>query len=180
MRALWSCSRGGRSPHATERSFVEQRGDVSIVKRIPELRDLSDDHHTGLVLARLCRQTARSGAELSLEPVWEQVLGAFSSHLEPHFQIEEQHLLPGLRIIGEASLARRIREDHDALRVLRGADAVTSSLLEKFGVLLDAHIRFEERQVFEPTQHRLPPGTLEAIASACRTVPRICSVSLET
>ena len=149
------------------------------MKRVPELRDLSDDHHTGLVLARRCRQAARSDSELSLEQVWDQVLRAFSSHLEPHFQIEEQHLLPGLETIGEASLARRIREDHDALRVLRGADAVTSSLLEKFGGLLDAHIRFEERQVFEPTQHRLPPSALDALASACRTVSRVCSVSLE-
>jgi hypothetical protein len=49
-------------------------------------------------------------------------------------------------------------------------------LLEKFGERLDAHIRYEERQVFEPTQHRLPAGVLEAIASACRTVPRVCPV----
>lgn len=150
------------------------------MKRIPELRDLSDDHHTGLLLARRCSRAARADAELSLEQVWGQVLQAFASHLEPHFQIEEQHLLPGLEAIGEESLARRIREDHDALRALRDADEVTPSLLEKFGGLLEGHIRFEERQVFEQTQHRLPPSALEALASACRTVPRVCSVSLES
>ena len=148
------------------------------VKRVPELRDLSDDHHTGLVLARRCLQAGRPDSDLSTEAVWNQVLEAFMNHLEPHFQIEEQHLLPGLETLGEASLVQRIREDHSALRMLRDTDAVTGSLLERFGQLLETHIRFEERQVFEPTQHRLPTTVLEAIASACQAVPRTCPASL--
>ena len=80
------------------------------MKRIPELRDLSDDHHTGLALARRCRQVGRNSA-VSDEALWKQVIEAFADHLEPHFQIEEQHLLPALEAIGEASLASRIRQD---------------------------------------------------------------------
>jgi hemerythrin-like domain-containing protein len=111
--------------------------------------------------------------------VWNQVLETFECHLEPHFQIEEQHLLPGLEAIGEVSLASRIREDHDALRVLRNAETVNRSLLTRFGELLEAHIRYEERQVFEPTQHRISAKALNAIASACQSVPRACPASLE-
>ena len=149
------------------------------MKRVPELRDLSDDHHTSLVLARRCRQAGRAGFVSSPEVVWNQVLEAFSSHLEPHFRIEEEHLLPALEAIGEASLASRIREDHSALRALRASEAPVRTLIAQFGGLLESHIRFEERQVFEPTQDRLPARTLKAIAAACRTTSRICSASLE-
>lgn len=149
------------------------------MKRVPQLRDLSDDHHTGLVLARRCRQAGRPDSESSPEVVWNQVLEAFSSHLEPHFQIEEQHLLPALEAMGEAALARRIREDHSALRALRESDAPSRASIDHFGELLESHIRFEERQVFEPTQDRLPERALEAIAAACEANPRICRISLE-
>jgi len=148
------------------------------VNRVPELRGLSDDHHTGLVLARRCRQAARPGSDPSPEVMWEQVLEAFSSHLEPHFQIEERYLLPALEAIGEASLARRIREDHGALRALRDAGAASRAAIDHFGALLESHIRYEERQVFEPTQDRLPARTLEAIAAACRAIERSCPASL--
>jgi hemerythrin-like domain-containing protein len=149
------------------------------VRRVPELRDLSDDHHTGLVLARRCKQVGRPGSESSLEVIWNQVLEAFSSHLDPHFRIEEQHLLPALEAIGEASLASRIRQDHNALRALRESEAPSRSLIHHFGELLESHIRFEERQVFEPTQDRLPTRALKAIAAACAANPRICAVSPE-
>lgn len=148
------------------------------MKRVPELRDLSDDHHTGLVLARRCREAGRSDSELSPDTVWNQVLETFVCHLEPHFQIEEQHLLPGLEAIGEASLASQVREDHEALRALRDAEVVDRSLLARFGELLEAHIRYEERQVFEPTQHRVSVEVLKAIESACELVPRTCPASL--
>jgi hemerythrin-like domain-containing protein len=150
-----------------------------LVKRVPELRDLSDDHHTGLVLARRCKRAGRPDSGLTLDAVWEQVVEAFSSHLEPHFRIEEQHLLPALEAIGEASLARRIREDHSALRTLRDSEAASGASIDRFGELLESHIRFEEREVFEATQDRLPAGALEAIAEACRANPRACPAFLD-
>ena len=149
------------------------------MKRVPELRDLSDDHHTGLVLARRCKHVGRADFGPSPEEVWNQVLEAFSSHLDPHFQIEEEHLLPALEAIGEASLAARIREDHDALRALRASEVPSRPLVNRFGELLESHIRFEERQVFEATQHRLPARVLEAIAAACEAIPRACPAFLQ-
>jgi hypothetical protein len=150
-----------------------------LVKRIPELRDLSDDHHTGLVLAQRCRQVGRPNSAVSPEVVWQQVIEAFADNLEPHFLIEEQHLVPALEAIGEASLADRIREDHSALRTLRDAEFPSPTTIQHFGELLESHIRFEERQVFEPTQGRLPTSALEAIAAACEASPRSRSASLE-
>jgi hypothetical protein len=148
------------------------------VKRVPELRDLSDDHHTALVLAQRCKQAARPDSKDSLPELWKKVLDVFSSHLEPHFQIEEDHLLPALCEIDESALADRIREDHTALRALREFEPVDQALVLRFGELLETHVRFEERQVFESTQQRLPAHALRAIAEACRSLPRMCPVSL--
>jgi hypothetical protein len=138
------------------------------VKRIPELRDLSDDHHTGLVLARRCKQAASAGAEPSAEATWQHVREVFRSDLEPHFQIEERLLVPALEAIGEDALAAQIREDHAALREQRDGGARDPQSLSRFGVLLQSHIRFEEREIFDPVQNRLPKAALEAIAAACR------------
>ena len=145
----------------------------NFVKRRPELRALSDDHHTGLVLAKRCRQVGHPDSALP-EVVWNQVVEAFSSHLEPHFLIEEKHLLPALEAIGETSLASRIRADHSALRALSESESPSRTMINHFGELLESHIRFEERQVFEPTQNRLPEAALNAIAAACEAHSRSC------
>jgi hypothetical protein len=144
------------------------------LKRIAELAGLSDDHHTSLVLARRCRQSARSDAPTAASVAWRHVVEALPGHLEPHFRIEEIHLLPALESIGESALADRIRADHASLRALAGASAPDGAEVERFGRLLEAHVRFEEREVFEAVQSRLPAAALRAIAEACRSTPRSC------
>jgi len=148
------------------------------MNRIEDLRALSDDHHTALVLARRCQQVAQGKLSLSVETVWEHVLTAFSSHLEPHFQIEESFLLPALEVLEEFELVARIRSDHARLRALRDTTPLTQKLVEEFGRSLESHVRFEEREVFEHTQDRLPKAALRAIAKACESTPRTVSSSL--
>jgi len=145
------------------------------VKRIEELRALSDDHHTALVLARRCQQAAEGRSPLSVETVWQDVLTAFSGQLEPHFQIEESFLLPALDGLEEFELAARIRDDHARLRALRDTTLITENLVEEFGRLLESHVRFEEREVFETTQDRLPEAALRAISEACGSTSRTTS-----
>jgi hemerythrin-like domain-containing protein len=146
------------------------------LKRIEELRALSDDHHTALVLARRCQQAAQDKPPLSIESVWKSVLSAFANHLEPHFRIEENYLLPALDDIQEFDLTARIRDDHARLRALRDATPVTQDLIEEFGRALELHVRFEEREVFEHTQDRLSSAALRAISEACESPPRPFSV----
>jgi hypothetical protein len=150
------------------------------VNRIEELRALSDDHHSALVLARRCQQATHGNSSLCVESVWEQALLVFSDHLEPHFEIEETHLIPALNDLNELELIARIRNDHARLRVLRDTTPVTQDLVEEFGRLLESHVRFEEREVFEHTQHRLAPASLRAISEACDSTPRTFSASLPT
>lgn len=146
------------------------------MKRIAALRDLSDDHHTALLLARRCQQTP-AGAADAMALSWRRVRDAFVLHLDPHFGIEDAHLLPALVAIGEPALAARIRSDHTELRALaEQADPVPEALV-RFGALLEAHVRFEEREVFATTQHRLPASALDAIAAACLVIRRDRSAS---
>lgn len=148
------------------------------MKRIDELRALSDDHHTTLVLARLCQQAAHDSSSRAMELILEHVLRAFSGQLEPHFQIEEVHLVPALDDLEEFELSARIRNGHARLRALRDATPVTHAMIEEFGRLLESHVRFEEREVFEHTQHRLSSAALLAISKACESTFRPSSEPL--
>ena len=138
------------------------------MKRHPDLRDLSDDHHEALALARRCQRAGRPDPAIAPAALWHEVREAFADRIEHHFQIEDHHLLPALAAIGEMRLAGRIRDDHAALRGLVRNESAPPSGIAEFGSLLESHVRFEEREVFEVVQNRLPADSLRAIAAACR------------
>lgn len=125
------------------------------MKRDHRLHGLSSDHHHALVLAReLSQGTGPQGAALQRR---------FAKELEPHFHIEEELLLPALRAAGCADLADRTAEEHAALRALV-AQARDEASARRFGALLQAHVRFEEAEVFPACEARLPAGVLAEVA----------------
>lgn len=142
------------------------------MRRVPELIALSHDHHSALVLARRCKQSALPAAKVLPAEAWRQVREAFPVHLELHFVIEERFLLPALEEIGESAIVERIRSDHAAMRTLAADAAAGTDAIARFGLLLEAHVRFEEREVFDVAQQRLAAAVLEEIADACRRIPR--------
>lgn len=119
------------------------------MKRHPDLRSLSDDHHTALVLARRTRRAAERGGDDAgvLEAQWRDVVRAFADELEPHFAIEERWLLPRLEAAGETRLVERNCADHARLRELV-RESSSAPVLAEFAALLERHVRFEEREVF--------------------------------
>jgi hypothetical protein len=135
--------------------------------RIPELRKLSEDHHHGLVLARKARRSADEGA--ACEKTWIEVVEKFQAELEPHFRIEEEFIAPPLATLGETRLVERLEEEHRALRDCIADTAGTfEDRLSRFGGLLDAHIRFEERELFEAVQSLFDERSLRSVEEACR------------
>ena len=80
----------------------------------------------------------------------------FASELDPHFRVEEQGILVALARVGENELVQRTLSEHAELRrlaiLLSRPDAVT---LLRFADLLAAHVRFEERELFEAAQHQM-------------------------
>ena len=147
------------------------------MKRHPQLRGLSDDHHSALVVALRCKRAS----EATVAVVWQAVRASIPSQFEPHFLLEEEHLLPALAILGEHDMVRRIREDHARLRELGSQTAPALEAVREFGRILEDHVRFEEREVFEQTQDRLPAEMLAALERACEETPRTCpAVFFET
>ena len=128
------------------------------MKRCPVLRAMSNEHHHGLVLANRAKKAA--GTELA-EKEWRQIQARFATEMEPHFQAEETGLLPALERVGEADLVRRTHADHVELRrMIREGGAQT---MVGFAELLIQHIRFEERELFETAQHKIPAAELGAL-----------------
>ena len=122
------------------------------MKRHPSLRSLSSEHHTGLVLARRARKAA--GQDSSTQnATWKAIQHTFRSELEPHFQREEQSLLPLLRSAGEVELVDRTLHEHQSMRSLIQEN--NQGNLASFAESLAAHIRFEEKELFETAQRVL-------------------------
>lgn len=124
------------------------------MKRSPALQQLSREHHTALSLALRIAKAADDAARAALMG---RVPGLFAAELEPHFLEEEARLLPQLAAAGETDLVQRTLAEHADMRALvaRIAAGETEALAD-FGRLLQAHVRFEERELFAVAEQRLP------------------------
>ncbi|MFZ1445773.1 MAG: hemerythrin domain-containing protein [Candidatus Dechloromonas phosphoritropha] len=126
------------------------------MKRHPQLQDLSREHYSALKLARAARQAAESGEMDAMTTLAQRVVRLFATELDPHFRVEEQGILVALARAGENELVERTLSEHAELRrlnmLLSDPDAVT---LLRFADLLTAHVRFEERELFEAAQHQM-------------------------
>jgi hypothetical protein len=144
--------------------------------RDPALVSLSRDHHTALVHAQAMRR-AGDGAAPQNDPgaparVGQAFLAFHQTELLGHMADEEEILLPrGGSADPEG--AERIRAEHAELKALvsRLADALASGeglrpLLKQIGVLLDDHVRFEERAFFMAVQAMLTPPAMGALGRA--------------
>jgi hemerythrin-like domain-containing protein len=119
------------------------------MKRNPILQPLSREHHTALTLAKACERAAQSGDEVLVGKACQCAIQAFSDALEPHFQLEEQSLLPLLHSTATQPLVERTLSDHQQLRaLLNGLRQRNAEVLSSFGKRLSAHVRFEERELF--------------------------------
>ncbi len=128
------------------------------MKRHAALLQLSREHHVALKLARQARFACDAGLDAAIIQAAGAIRGSFPKELEAHFQVEEENLLPAMAAVGENVLVRRVRAEHDELRDLnrRLADP-DGETLGRFAALLNDHVRFEERELFEAAQRLLYP-----------------------
>ena len=147
--------------------------DVGTMKRSPELRDLSEEHHYGLVASRQLRLAAAGSDEL--EQPTAAFLRTWREEIEPHFRTEEAVLLPGLaEATGvQTSLIDRTLAEHAALRVavleLAAAPAGDRQFLAtRAAELLHDHIRFEERVLFPEIERLLEGEALRHLGNALK------------
>lgn len=118
------------------------------MKRSAFLQPWSREHHAALKLAKACEQATGLDAGRQCEFARQ----AFATELEPHFRSEERELLPLL----DEALTIRLLDEHRVLHAAAEAlqpDDVAA--LHAFGKLLSAHVRFEERELFEYIERRI-------------------------
>lgn len=136
------------------------------MKRDPRLVELSRDHYRALMLAAALRKSGNSPGQA--EQARADLLAQFPADIEPHFRIEEETLLAGLRALGGDALPllERAVQDHAALRAdaARAARGEAVDLLA-LGERLHDHVRFEERELFQFCQVHLPAAVLDRVAA---------------
>jgi hypothetical protein len=117
------------------------------MRRDEKLIKLSREHYASLKLAN---SLASAPVHTISESLSQQVKTA-RIELSAHFKEEEETLIPQLLSYGEFALTNRLKIEHQQLLSLSG-DETNSNALKQFGLLLKAHARFEERELFTVLQ----------------------------
>lgn len=155
------------------------------MKRSPELRDLSEQHHYGLVAARALRRAAEG--QKPLEQAIDGFLAEWEREIDPHFDAEEAVLLPAFAEgVGESHplITRTLAEHRDLRRAVRdlaaAAEPERGRLAASVAAALHDHIRFEERVVFPAIEAELGGprlGELGRKLAEIEKAPRSCPSS---
>jgi hemerythrin superfamily protein len=106
----------------------------------------------------------------------DETLAFFTRHLVPHFRAEEDLLFPFLRahLPAAAALLDALVADHRRFEELRdvvaaaGDDAARGPALAAFADLLEAHVRREERELFEAFPDGVPQDETQRLGDAIR------------
>lgn len=118
------------------------------IKRHRALQPLSREHHRGLLLSWKIREGLKRGVEPArikkyTDWFWE-------NHLRPHFEFEEKYIFP---ILGNKDkMVKRAKKEHGRLRRLFTSKERVEIKLSLIEEELVAHIRFEERVLFNEIQ----------------------------
>ncbi|HTK94641.1 MAG TPA: hemerythrin domain-containing protein [Terriglobales bacterium] len=136
------------------------------MQRDQSLIPLSQQHHDALALCVYIERAEKTG-HLDLAHWNREVLAAWQSEIRWHFQAEEEVVFPAAqRFESLRPLVAELLAEHAELRrAFAGAEAgqLTASDLLRFRQTLTAHVRKEERQLFEQMQGEIPAAGLAAI-----------------
>jgi hemerythrin-like domain-containing protein len=134
--------------------------------RDPSLVPLSRQHQHALALCVRIERALRDGVvDLS---AWQlEMHQLYADEVRFHFAAEEKILFPAAQRFPDlAALAEELSGEHEVLRghfVHAEQGAMNQGELEAFAKLLSAHIRKEERQLFEDMQKRMQPEELRSL-----------------
>lgn len=154
-------------------------------RRHPSLIPLSHEHHEALQLAFRLHHPAPPGRVTAMTPASTpesraaDTLAFFAHHLTRHFRAEEEVLFPFLRAHAAGDPARgalleELTADHRLLEALRdqvaaaAGEAALAPALAAFADLLEAHVRREERELFEDLGDAIPAADSDALARAIK------------
>lgn len=121
------------------------------------LRSLSREHHSALVLARVASRAAESGDAMAQAEMIERIETYWKTIMAEHFELEEQLIAQTGKDLDTQSVMQVLSE-HAELRLLVNPEYKMdpADRLRRFGEVLYAHVRFEERHFFPQLQ--IHPG----------------------
>jgi hypothetical protein len=121
--------------------------------RIGALLSLSREHHTSLVMARDARRAANEKDATAVSMAMARVEAHWHTLLAEHFEQEERLIQIAEDTLDPESVARILAE-HGELRMLASGPCTLepTARLRRFGDLLGAHVRYEERVFFPQLQ----------------------------
>src|ERR1051326_289294 len=131
--------------------------------RDPALIPLSHQHQHALALCVRIERAPRSTAE-EISGWRREIVHLFEQEISFHFHAEERVLFPAAERFPELrGLVRDLIQDHAELRAAvdkANSDAMTAADLKDFADRLAAHVRREERELFEGMQKLFSQGEL--------------------
>jgi len=141
------------------------------MKRHPAFTPLSRDHHRTLILAQSIKKGAPQfrGMATTVEGKRKEILSHFEDHLKDHFIKEERIFSECKNVSPEVDeLIAEIIAEHRRVEELigdlnEGKEIINT--LDTLGVILEKHIRKEERELFELLQEKLSEKILNHIAA---------------
>lgn len=133
------------------------------IHRHDAIAPFSRDHYVGLVQARYLIKSA-GGEAVDRRRVVAQFVDAWDRDIVEHFRDEERLLLPLMTEADQKHLLaqhKQIAELTDQVRAQRKKVDPVDSLLRELGELLESHIRWEERELFNRLQNDLSAEELD-------------------
>ncbi|PZR94780.1 MAG: hemerythrin domain-containing protein [Candidatus Chloroheliales bacterium] len=151
------------------------------MKRHPALRELSSDHHHGLVQARrlMLAVSGDRASPATLMPAARAFLDFWAHETRPHFRAEEEALLPAFARYADPNQPPivRILLEHIRIRQLVAeleravaGDTAAAPTMQALGELLHAHIRYEEDVFFPLLEASMPEEELAALPAAIAAI----------
>lgn len=129
------------------------------IKRHEALKPLSRQHHFGLLFSWKLRKGFSK--DISLERMSKFADWFYEHEIKPHFQDEEKYLFPIMD--EEDELIQRALKEHRRIRRLFKDKKDPEKSLHRLEEELDAHIRFEERILFNEIQKIATPEQLAKV-----------------
>ena len=135
------------------------------IQRSPHIVLLSREHHTGLLCCWKIRQGLKKQADTTR--IQKYLTYFWDSHLQQHFGEEEEHLFDTVN----DDFCRKALQQHQQISALinqvqHSPQPPAPELLYLLADQLEAHIRYEERELFPHLEQVLEEPELKRIGAA--------------
>jgi len=142
------------------------------MKRHSALINLSREHHAALILAQILKKDGPNFKDLPTDDEGKRnyTISFYKTDLAKHFQFEEEILFPF--VDKQSDLLKdqtaQLISEHKKLKSLIQkllTHGNVETTLDRIGMLLEKHIRFEERVYFQKVQEIFPDSELDELSN---------------